>query len=138
MKSHAQERGGVVSFIIITLALAGLLAGGLYLSKHQARVARDTGSSTATVSEPETSGETGTAESGNETSAGSDTSSSTSQTPAAGTGHTSSVATTGPSTVAASGPTDVLVTTIGLMVLTATVYTFVASRRSLVRSALSN
>ena len=138
MKSHAQERGGVVSFIIITLALAGLLAGGLYLSKHQARIARDTGSSNVTVNEPGTSGEAGKTESGSETSSGTAGSSDETQAPATGAGHTSSVATTGPSTVAASGPTDVLVTTIGLMVLTATSYTFVASRRSLVRSALSN
>ncbi len=137
MKSHTQERGGVVSFIIITLALAGLLAGGLYLSKHQARVARDTGSTNVSVKEPETSGEAGTTENGSANSSDEDASS-TAQSPAASTGHTSSVATTGPSSVAASGPTDVFVTTVGLMVLTATTYTFVASRRSLVRSALGN
>ena len=44
-----KQAGGIVSFIIVTVALAGLLAGGLYLSKQQGRTARDNDTSTPQV-----------------------------------------------------------------------------------------
>ena len=133
MNSHKQERGGVVSFIIITLALAGLLAGGLYLSKHQARSARTDNVPAVTVTEP-----TNSSEEKGETNSATQQKSDAKDTSSNSTGHTSSVATTGPSTVAASGPSDVFVTGAGLMVLTGSLYAFSSSRRSLIRSALSN
>lgn len=36
-----KQSGGVISFVVIAVVLAGLLAGALYFSKHQARVARE-------------------------------------------------------------------------------------------------
>ena len=44
-----KQSGGVVSFVVIAAVLAGLLAGGLYFSKHQARVAREGDRTTPTV-----------------------------------------------------------------------------------------
>ncbi len=47
-----KQSGGVVSFIIVAIALAGLLASGLYYSKHQARVARESDTSQPQVNTP--------------------------------------------------------------------------------------
>ena len=47
-----KQSGGVVSFIIVAIALAGLLASGLYYSKHQARIARENDTSQPQVQAP--------------------------------------------------------------------------------------
>ena len=49
-----KQAGGIVSFIIVAVALAGLLAGGLYLSKQQGRAARENDTSTPQVSTTDT------------------------------------------------------------------------------------
>lgn len=38
---YRNQRGGIVSFIVIAVALAGLLGGALYFSKQQGREARN-------------------------------------------------------------------------------------------------
>lgn len=52
-----KQSGGVVSFVVVTVVLAGLLAGGLYFSKHQARVARESDTTTPVVTNNAKEGE---------------------------------------------------------------------------------
>lgn len=49
-----KEQGGIVGFAVVALVLAGLLLGGLFLSKHEARIAHDTNTSQpqVTVNKP--------------------------------------------------------------------------------------
>ncbi len=42
MRTQNTERGGIVVFAVVGILLVGLLAGGLYLGKRDARMARDT------------------------------------------------------------------------------------------------
>lgn len=43
MQQNHREQGGVIAYIIVGVVLLGLLAGGVYLAKQQARIARDSG-----------------------------------------------------------------------------------------------
>lgn len=154
---QSKQAGGIVSFIIVAVALAGLLAGGLYLSKQQGRTARDNDTSAPEVSVTETKEEP--AEEGASDAAGEATqqqapqanqeatqnsSQPTQNTPSnrgdsaagAATGRTDRVATTGPSTVPSTGPTETAVVSVGLAALVFTGYRFALSRRALRASAL--
>ncbi|TXG76036.1 hypothetical protein E6P97_04350 [Patescibacteria group bacterium] len=42
----SKQGGGIVGFVVVAVVLAGLLAGGLYFSKNQARVARESNTTT--------------------------------------------------------------------------------------------
>jgi type IV secretory pathway VirB10-like protein len=129
MKSN--QRGGVISFVIVALALTGLLAGGLYLSKNQGRVARDTDTSTPQISpvkKDETSKKT-------EEKTPEETKPAT--TTPAPTTPTNRVANTGPSeALPVTGPGDVAIITLGLGTLAFTGFRLVQSRRSVHHAAL--
>lgn len=156
MKS--KQAGGIVSFIIVAVALAGLLAGGLYLSKQQGRTARDNDTTTPQVTTTEGSEQsneekgtenteegaaeqpaqtnTGTAQ--NQPQATPNTSAGRgSATPSNGSARTDRVATTGPSeSIPSTGPTETVAVTLGLAALVFTGYRFAQSRRALRASAL--
>lgn len=147
---QSNQRGGIASFIVVTLVLVGLLAGGLYLSKTQARQARDTAGSSGQVAEEapkksaetpadDTSGEQGTTteestpsaskpEQGSETPAAK---------PAPAAPSTNRVANTGPSeSIPATGSGDVFAYLVGLVALVYTSYQLVQSRRLVRENAL--
>lgn len=152
-----KQAGGIVSFIIVAVALAGLLAGGLYLSKQQGRAARENDTSTPQVSTTDTKEKTdekknesgaerdeaqqapqGNSETRQEQSrpATNDTPSGGATTPNNGNTRTDRVATTGPSTVPSTGPTETAIVSLALGVIVFTAYRFVQSRRTLRASAL--
>lgn len=145
------ERGGVVSFVIVGLLLAGLLLGGLYLSKHQARVAYNGGNSSSTTTTQDKTKNSGTDKNitpatkdeapAKDTHASGDTKTTPStnannETHASGT--STNVAQTGPSSVAATGPTETFMTLAVLAVLAYTVTRFVQTKRHFVNSSLDN
>lgn len=147
-----KQAGGIVSFVVIGLVLAGLLGGGLYLSKQQARQARDTDTTTPQVT-AETDTESGATDKGNDAPATNGPQAApkpaepTPQTPqsrntpatrpAPAAGGTNRVATTGPSdTIPATGPTETAALVLSLVVLTFASYRFVDARRGFLRSAL--
>ena len=152
MKS--KQAGGIVSFIIVAVALAGLLAGGLYLSKQQGRTARDNDTSTPQVTTTE-GNERSNEEKGTDTTeegaadqspqSNTGTTQDQPQTAPAGRGsaapnsnsRTDRVASTGPSeTLPSTGPAETTAVSLALAGLVFTGYRFVQSRRALRASAL--
>lgn len=149
-----KQAGGIVSFIIVLVALAGLLASGLYLSKQQGRTARDNDTSTPQVATPDTNEE----EAGRPEDEGTGANEGTPQQNPQGTAEnrqeqpqstpgatspgttaprTDRVANTGPSAeIPSTGPTETVIVTLALGTLVFTSYRLVDSRRSLRRSAL--
>ena len=51
MNDRRYEQGGVVSFLVVALALTALLVGGIFIMKQQARTARSTAEPVAVTSE---------------------------------------------------------------------------------------
>lgn len=155
MKS--KQAGGIVSFIIVAVALAGLLAGGLYLSKQQGRTARDNDTSAPKVATSEDKQQAtdekdseapkegsaqqapqakpGTAQ--NQPQAAQNNAGSRGAvTPNSSSTRTDRVANTGPSSVPSTGPTETAAVGLALGALVFTGYRFAQSRRSLRDSAL--
>lgn len=151
---HSNQRGGIVSFIIIAVALAGLLGGALYFSKQQGREARDAtpapqigqrdeSKDDAAKDEQPTEGapQSGTAENDqapNRTETGNQQPQSpaapSTRTPSAGADR---VANTGPSQeLPATGPAETTAVVLGLGTLTFAGYMLLSSRRGLRHSAL--
>jgi FtsZ-interacting cell division protein ZipA len=156
-----KQAGGIVSFIIVLVALAGLLAGGLYLSKQQGRTARDNDTSTPQVATNQNEDERQDQQQGaqnrdngteQETPAPAAPQQNT-QTPPTNQQNqrqnqpqtspsTTSpgadrVANTGPSdTLPSTGPSETVAVTLGLFALVFTGYRLAQSRRALRRSAL--
>lgn len=142
MKSN--QRGGIVSFVAVSLALVGLLAGGLYLSKTQARDVRGSAAAPQTVSQ-KPQDETKTENKPKEDGAAESTKpkeqpaggTSTPENPATLPGNR--VANTGPTgEIPATGPADTALYALGFGSLTFTGYHLVRSRRSLRHSALKH
>ena len=148
-----KQAGGIVSFIIVAVALAGLLAGGLYLSKQQGRTARDNDTSTPQVSITETKDKTEEQKStppadqeesqqapqgstGSRQEQPRPTTNNATNGTSTPNNRTDRVATTGPSTVPSTGPTETVVVSLALGVIVFTSYRFVQSRRTLRASAL--
>jgi cytoskeletal protein RodZ len=150
-----KQAGGIVSFVVIGLVLAGLLGGGLYFSKQQARQARDSDTTTPQVTANETNTESGANDKGSDTAT--DTPAATTQetkpkpatpapqtprqnqpaTPAPATGGTNRVATTGPSdSIPATGPKETTAALMALAFLTFAGYRFIDARRGRIDSAL--
>lgn len=147
------QAGGIVSFVVIGLILVGLLAGGLYFSKSQGRVARENDTTTSQVAteqkaeettKPEAKEETPrateqqgqTAPTGSTTQPAQNNTSRPSANPQAPS-DTNRVATTGPSdTLPATGPGETFATIMALAILSFTTFKFVRSRRDLLHSAL--
>ena len=141
------QRGGIVSFGIVTLVLLGLLAGGLYVSKHQARVARDSDTTTPQVSTPQKDADTKKEATPAKTKpVATPAKKPATQTPAtapaatpatAPTASVPRVASTGPSSpLPATGPADTALITFSLSILGFTGYQLYRSHRSLQRAAL--
>lgn len=150
----SNQRGGIVSFGIVAVVLVGLLAGGLYLSKYQARVARDTDTTTPQVATPKASEKStkDTKKSDSESTAS--TAEPKPATPAAEPAPTvapaaqpaptpatpaatTQVASTGPSAeLPATGPADAAIVTLALSALAFTGYRLRESRRGVQRAAL--
>ena len=148
-----KQAGGIVSFIIVAVALAGLLAGGLYLSKQQWRTARDNDTSTPQVSTNQNNDQakktdeqkddtSGAGDRQNDPAPQQNTQGSTGQnqnqpaptTPAPGSDR---VANTGPSAeLPSTGPTETAAVSLALGVLVFAGYRALQSRRALRRSAL--
>ena len=147
---HSNQRGGIVSFIIVAVALAGLLGGALYFSKQQGREARDA-TPAPQISEREDtpantdddqpaanapqSGTTQTPNtSGTQNQQPQSQTSPSTRTPAAGADR---VANTGPSQeLPSTGPAETAAVVVGLSALTFAGYMLVSSRRGLRHSAL--
>lgn len=151
MKS--KQAGGIVSFIIVAVALAGLLAGGLYLSKNQGRTARDNDTSTPQVATPnqeeqKPQDQQATPKEGEQAAPATPSTpptnnnqnqQATPQQPAPSTSQPQRdrVANTGPSEeLPATGPGETAAVTLAVSILAFTGYRLLQSRRSLRRSAL--
>lgn len=147
------QRGGIASFVIVTVALAGLLVGALYFSKQQGRTARDNAPAPQVTqrdesAQEETADDQPAADNGDTSEQSPDTNgaapageeaaptsgdSSTSQ-PSGGTDR---VATTGPSDdIPATGPTETVVSIVAASGLAFAIYKLAGSRRGLRSSAL--
>ena len=142
------QRGGIVSFVVVGVVLAGLLAGALYLSKQQGREARNdtpapqiaeqntdkqkapTEKSDVKSTDQQTSNTTDN--SSNSSSTGNRTSDE-SQAPRS----TDRVANTGPSeNIPSTGPVETVATVTALAGLTFALYRHAASRRGVRFSSL--
>lgn len=139
------QAGGIVTFVVIGLVLAGLLGGGLYASKQMGRADRTNDSSTPQVAQNEDN----TQSEDEEAAAGRDSDETAPATttpkpetkPApttpAPTTPTNRVATTGPSdTLPATGPAETGAAVFVLGGLTFAFYRHAQSRRELRRNAL--
>lgn len=147
---QSKQAGGIVSFIIVAVALAGLLAGGLYLSKQQGRSARNNDTSTPQVSEVKNDQKkTEESEAQNDATPPVKTAPTTSGAPRSDAptpvttqaGRTSSttnrVAATGPSgTLPATGPAETSAAIFIITILAFVGYRHVQSRRDVRRAAL--
>jgi hypothetical protein len=149
-----KQRGGIVSFVVVGVVLAGLLAGGLYLSKQQGREARtdvpapqvaERDTDREEPASPTVRDETRPAEtSEGAQNSGRDTAPATSQPSGTGTTRTDQrtdqrtdhVANTGPSDIPATGPAETMVTVIALVGLTFAAHRHFGSRRSRRAAAL--
>lgn len=143
---NSNQRGGIVSFVVVSLALVGLLAGGLYLSKSQARTARDTAGAPQvatqqaddTKKQAETPPKTDDAKkepAKPESPKPQDTQNTNRDAPATLPGNR--VANTGPSgDIPATGPADTALYALGFGSLTFTGYHLIRSRRLVRQNAL--
>lgn len=152
----SNQRGGIVSFGIVAVVLVGLLAGGLFLSKNQARVARDTDTTTPQVATPKTSDKSTKDATKSDNESPASTAEPKPATPAAEPAPTvapaaqpvltptpatpaatTQVASTGPSAeLPATGPADAAIVTLALSALAFTGYRLRESRRGVQRAAL--
>ena len=147
MHSNRDERGGIVSFVVVGVLLAGLLVGGIYLVKRQGEAAQadSAAQETAQIKEnaenaAKEAENTAKSETDEDTTANSGSTAATGQ-PKGGDGNTtgtgsSRVATTGPSDVPSTGPEDTLAIVVVMAAGVAGFWYYTESRRTLVRSAL--
>lgn len=153
------QAGGVVSFIIVALVLAGLFAGGLYWSKQQGREARENTQSQPVAtsdkqkqsdakkedsqSKPDASAGQNNTQGSTQGTANNSATPKPAAPPAQNSRQAGSrgVAVTGPSgdggEIPATGPAETVATTFGLAVIAFTLYRLVHSRRSVRQSALN-
>ena len=131
------QRGGIASFVVVALVLTGLLAGGLYLSKHQARVAREKGTTTQVATQNQIQSEsTNPKEGTTDPTARNEQTPSTKPTPVIPTPTTPAPSAPSATTVPDTGPTEVAAVTIGLSGLTYAGALFVQTRTRSRRSSL--
>lgn len=135
-----KQRGGVAAFVVVGVVLTALLAGGIYLSKNQGRTAV-AGDST-TVNTPVKVTDTDKKQN--------DTPASTQNTPAStpspsptqnnpqntAASQPSGIANTGPTAIASTGPGDVLISTIAISVLVASMSAYRMSIQRIRTAAL--
>lgn len=144
MKSN--QAGGIVSFVIVAVALAGLLGGGLYLSKQMGREARTNDTSGPNIAEVKEEAKEA-ASSSDEDKKGAETTKPTVTetkkpepvTPAAPTPTQprDRVATTGPSDeLPATGAGETAAVILALSVVSFAGYYWHRSRRDMLRTAL--
>lgn len=152
MNIQDKERGGIVVFAIVGVLLAGLLIGGLYLSKNQARIARDNESPTVaidTAKEAEEAEEKSPATTKDETKntpapapstpAPKPDTSTKPATPAAPSVPSTRLPTSGPSSaVPATGPADTFLGIVVVTTITFVSFVFFQSNSRLRRSALDS
>lgn len=144
-----RQSGNVIAFIIVGIALAALLAGGIYASKQQGRVASraDTVAvNTEDSSKNESEAQEKSEAPKDESSQSQNTQQSQNPAPAApannnsnsGSGSASQpqVPHTGPSSIASTGPEDGILPAVTFGLLTIGVISYVRSQRSLRSSAL--
>lgn len=144
-----RQSGNVIAFIIVGIALAALLAGGIYASKQQGRVASraDTVAvNTEDSSKNESENQEKSEAPKDESSQSQNTQQSQNPAPAAPANNNSTSGSgassqgemphTGPSTIASTGPADGLVATAALGLLTVGTISYVRSQRSFRSSAL--
>lgn len=152
---NSKQAGGIVTFLVIALALTGLLIGGLYASKQMGRADRTNDTSTPQVTQNEDNTQSEDEEDAaqrEEEEAAPATAEPTPETkptpsptpaptpspsPPASTTPTDRVATTGPSdTLPATGPAETTAAVFVLSGLTFAVYRHAQSRRQLRRTSL--
>jgi hypothetical protein len=144
-----KQAGGIVSFVIVGVMLAGLLGAGLYFGKNMGREARNAAENTAQVAggakeaveekvteeKNEEKAEVKKEAAGTPAPQTQGTSSTRTNTPSANTG---AVASTGPSdSVPATGPAETFATVAALSGLTFAGYMYSSARRGVRSSALS-
>lgn len=148
MNSQSKESGGIISFVIVSLALAGLLLGGLYYSKQTAQsagtntnstieIAKDNAVDKSSSNEPAKSAEESTpaAPSDSPSTPAQTTPPSRTETPAGP--NQPKIGVTGPSQVAETGPADTLMTLIVLSGLAFAGSKAIQAHRRVTRSALN-
>lgn len=144
MNTRDNQRGGIVAFAIIGILLAGLLAGGLYISKQQARIAQENTPPPIAIDTEKEANETedtlgGPKKDESETS----TPPPATTTPKPATGSTPStprvsVPVSGPSEpLPSTGPSDIFLSAFAAMAITFVSLLFVRSSARLRHSALS-
>ena len=128
--NNNRQHGGIMVFALVAVVLVGLMLGGLYLSKQQARVARGATPSGGTITfddQPYQSAAGNTKEE----------SSTNQQQPAASSSNTGPVAVTGPSeTIPASGPTETFIVLVAMTITVFALMHFLRSQRVLLQTAL--
>jgi cytoskeletal protein RodZ len=118
-----KQRGGVAVFVIVALVMAGLLLGGLYLSKHTARIAHDTNTTKPQVATKD--------ENKSKTTPAPEKTSPTTKAPVTSAPEQQTKVPTTPAPIAATGPTDTLATIVALSALAYASYWLAQSRRHL-------
>lgn len=143
---QSRQSGGIVTFAIVAVVLAGLLAGGLYMSKQQGRVATNGG---PTQSQPAPNDQTARPETAKQNNGApaapakpsepeqSKPAPSTQPPQTSSTSTSQPVASTGPTEVPSTGPTETALVSGVFGVLAFAGYRLAVSRRGLRRSALS-
>ena len=106
MENRRYEQGGVVSFLVIALALGALLVGGIVLMKNQTKSAQGTNNVAVTEQEKQTDNEPAVEQERTDTEQEKETAPSTEQAPATTQNNTPSVSSSTPvPTPAAETPT---------------------------------
>lgn len=151
MKNSRHEQGGVVAFAVVGVLLAALLVGGIYFAKKQGEIAKSEAASResqqiqdnaekAAESEAKSNGNDNSTNQSNPSSASTGSSDSTSgakgNDSSTGTATPSQTATRTPGDVPSTGPEDTLAIVTVMAVGAAGIWYYVASKRSVVQSAL--
>lgn len=155
MQQQHRQQGGIIAYIIVGVVLLGLLAGGVYLAKHQARIARSGGEPVTQApaeqgaeqqadddrksdQEAQPQGESEQPAPSDDGAASPDATqpgdNGNGAAPVEGGDGETGVPATGPSSIAATGPEELVATLVAAAVLSGVSIAYVSSRRNLQRA----